>query len=636
MLKYFIAFICVNFQIIAQDSTINQLETLTVTANIIGSSLSQTARNISIIDSKTISLAPVKTLDGILQHALNVDVRTRSSAGVQADISIRGGHYDQTLIMLDGIKLNDPQTGHHSLNLPIDISNIERIEVLQGGASRVFGPSAFSGIINIISKKITKNSVMAQIGMGQYKFRDYLLSGKAILKNSYFGITGNLNSSTGYTQNTQYDKRQWSGLIGQNLKNGYVELGHSQFSNKFGASNFYSPKFYNQYEEVASTVSTFKLINSLSKSLSSTFLASYRIHTDVYDFDNYRNISGKLGSVNFHKTNVLDVEYKVKKISKIGTFGAGLEYRSEAVLSNRLGETLTKTIAIPNRENVFYTKSKSRNNSSAFIEYNKLYKKIKISTGSLLNYNSQFGAAIYPGFDISYLANNSLTPYASVNKSLRYPTFTELYLVGSTVVGDPNLKPEKAISYETGLKNTFKYLSGSVSIFYNKTTDAIDKIKRPDKPVPTMENIDDINMLGLEINQAMFLNKILKSKVLQKFTFSYSRLKADRKEDNFQSFYTLNYLKHKASVGLEMNILPNLNFSTWYNYKYREGNYQLDKSSPVINYKPVKLLDSRLSYHYKFLSLNIDINNITNQEYYEFGFVKQPGRWLTTGIMLKL
>jgi outer membrane cobalamin receptor len=142
----------------SQDSTAFELSELSVTANIINTEIKNTGRNITVIDRKMIEGSPVKTLEGVLQYALNVDVRSRSAFGVQADISIRGGHYDQTLILVDGIKVNDPQTGHHSLNIPVPFSMIDRIEILQGGTSRVFGPSAFSGVINIITKKINKNS----------------------------------------------------------------------------------------------------------------------------------------------------------------------------------------------------------------------------------------------------------------------------------------------------------------------------------------------------------------------------------------------------------------------------------------------------------------------------------------------
>ncbi|MDQ1088276.1 TonB-dependent receptor [Siphonobacter sp. SORGH_AS_1065] len=165
---YIVAFL-LSAHLYAQDSTKTVgLSEVTVTANLQSTDIRKTARNVTVITAQEIEKAPVKTLDGVLQYALNVDVRSRAPLGVQADVSIRGGNFDQTLILVDGVKMNDPQTGHHSLNLPFPLEMIEKIEILQGGASRVFGPSAFSGVINIITKKNQPSQVQIGAAGGQY------------------------------------------------------------------------------------------------------------------------------------------------------------------------------------------------------------------------------------------------------------------------------------------------------------------------------------------------------------------------------------------------------------------------------------------------------------------------------------
>jgi vitamin B12 transporter len=105
------------------------------------------ARIVSVITKSEIERAPVQCLNDLIRYVAGVDIRQRGPLGVQADISIRGGTYDQTLILLNGVTVNDPQTGHHNLNLPIDIESIERIEILQGPAAKSFGPNAFSGAV---------------------------------------------------------------------------------------------------------------------------------------------------------------------------------------------------------------------------------------------------------------------------------------------------------------------------------------------------------------------------------------------------------------------------------------------------------------------------------------------------------
>ncbi len=618
----------------AQDSTSISLNGILVSANIIGSDIKSSGRNVTIIDKKMIEQSPTKTIDGILQYALNVDVRSRSAMGVQADISIRGGHYDQTLILLDGVKINDPQTGHHSMNLPIPITQIERIELLQGGASRVFGPSAFSGVVNIISKKIDK-STLGFIGIaGENALRNLGIYGQTIYKEFYLAAYLDQQKSGDYIANTAFDKRIASLKAGKKYRNGHLEFSLGNLGNKFGASNFYHPKFYNQYEEVASILAITTWVHNFSNNFIGTLRLNYRKHSDLYDFDNYRN-TNKLSSVNFHQTDVYDGEWKFKLLNRFGQSAFGIEFRKESVLSNRLGENLVKNIAILDYPDIFYTKSKVRNNASGFVEHQKTWKNLTISAGSLLNYNSQFGFAFYPGADLTLKINKETVLYSSINRSLRFPTFTELYLNTSTVKADPNLKPEKALTYEIGYKYFGKVVNSNYSVFYRKTTDAIDKVKRLNVAVPTMENINDINMFGFEMSQKVDFAAFLDTKFLKSLNFNYAFLQADRKEEGFQSFYTLNYLRHKFSAGLDITLLKKLNMGIWYTFKNRKGTYQWDAVSPALQYKPIHLVDERISYTFKHARVFMDINNIFDIKFFEHGFVELPGRWISGGFSVE-
>ncbi|MBL0302872.1 MAG: TonB-dependent receptor [Cytophagaceae bacterium] len=628
-----ILLLCVNFfNAFSQDSTIHELKELTVSANIVGTEIRSTGRNITSIPKSIIEAAPVKTLDGILQYAQNVDVRSRSSFGVQADISIRGGHYDQTLILVDGVKVNDPQTGHHSLNIPLNISQIEKIEVMQGGASRVYGPNAFSGVINIITKKIDRQSAQIGIMGGQHGLFGGNISAQTIKKGLGVRINGDYGQSGGYIANTQYNKYSLGLLISKVYKNGSLDLNSGLFSNHFGASNFYHPKFSRQYEEVGSGLFSVNWNHNFSNKVSGSFIGSNRMHHDMYDFDKYRDTTLK-AFLNFHQTKVADIEYKLRYLGKNSKSAVGWAFRNEDVLSNRLGDIITDKVKIKNYEGLFYDKSKSRSNLSMFIEHQRKLKNATISAGTLLNYNSNFGYAWYPGLDIALPISGKYSVYASTNRSLRYPTFTELYLNNSTVKADPKLKPEKAWTHEIGLKYFGKNTSGTISIFYKKMEDAIDKVKRPEISVPTMENIQNINMAGVDFSYKIKLASN-PNQFLQNLTFNYAYLIADRKEENFQSFYTLNFLRHKASVGVDLLPLKNTTMAIWYTFKKREGTYQWDNTRAPEFYKPVHLIDLRLKHQFKKHSLFFDINNLLNYKYYEFGFVQQPGIWASGGIIL--
>jgi vitamin B12 transporter len=622
----------------AQDSTRTaQLTEVTVTANHQNTLLHKTARSLQIITAQQIALAPVKTLDGILQYALNVDVRSRSPLGVQADISLRGGHYDQTLVLLDGIKLNDPQTGHHSLNLPIAIEQIERIEILQGGASRVYGPSAFAGVIHIITRKYQPTGVQLGLAYGQHGLLRLHAAGQYSYKKLHSLLAGESLQSKGYSYNTAFQKKQlfWAAQLKLSPKTEFQWQAGS-ITNHFGASNFYAPTVKEQYEEVDSKILATKWLQSIGTKIKSEFTASWRRHNDLYDFNNFRTT--KPSSVNVHQTNVYDLSYITKLNSTAGTTSLGLEWRQEGVISNRLGTKLLQPIPAPTvgGQKLLYTLGKNRSNKSIYIEQWQQWGNVTAALGTLYNLNSQFGNEWYPGLDLSFGINNHQSLYFSSNRALRMPTFTEMYLNTATVKGDPNLVPEDAWTAEIGLKSQNTALKYTVAVFARHSNRAIDKIKRPELPVPTMETIGNMNSLGLEIASNLNISELLNkpNTSLKTLSFNYAYIHANKKEDNYQSFYTLNYLRHKASFGATWLLAKHLTLDSWYTYKQRTGSYQYTNNEPFIYYKPVKLIDMRMRWQADGLALFADVNNLLGKKYFEFGFVQQPGRWASLGITI--
>ncbi len=136
------------FAQVASDTTISRqvdLEQLIISAERTPVMFEQLKRSIQIITKKDIEQLPVRNITELLSYAMNTDVRNRGAFGMQADISIRGGSFDQTLVLLNGMNINDPQTGHHNMDIPVDLSSISRIEILKGPGARVFGPDAFNG-----------------------------------------------------------------------------------------------------------------------------------------------------------------------------------------------------------------------------------------------------------------------------------------------------------------------------------------------------------------------------------------------------------------------------------------------------------------------------------------------------------
>ena len=110
------------------------------------------ARQVLTLTHDDLAAAGVRTINDVLKLSAGVDVRQRGGFGIQTDISIDGGTHDQITILLNGVPLVNPQTGHNAADFPVNISDIERIEILEGAASRVMGSQAFSGAINVVTR----------------------------------------------------------------------------------------------------------------------------------------------------------------------------------------------------------------------------------------------------------------------------------------------------------------------------------------------------------------------------------------------------------------------------------------------------------------------------------------------------
>ena len=184
----------------AQNSIEKNLDEVIVSAN--RAQIEGNITSVQIISLEEIENAPVQTIEDLLEYAMNVDVRQRGGQGVQADISMRGGTFEQVLVMLNGIKLNDPQTGHHTMDLPVSLEQIERIEIITGGASRIFGNYAYTGAINIITKSEMANSV--SISGGENAFKSGGINYHTSTGNLKHNISVNQKESDGYIEGMDY------------------------------------------------------------------------------------------------------------------------------------------------------------------------------------------------------------------------------------------------------------------------------------------------------------------------------------------------------------------------------------------------------------------------------------------------
>jgi vitamin B12 transporter len=162
-------------------------------------------RIVEIIDASSIQSSPGQSFQDKIQYQSNIDISQRGQFGIQSDVSIRGGSFDQVLILQNGINLTDPQTGHHNLNIPIDPEVIYKIEILNGPAARAIGANAYSGAINIITKPRFKNQLSLSANTGAFGYMRSHIGTNLASKNTKHLLSGSYSRSDGYINNSDFE-----------------------------------------------------------------------------------------------------------------------------------------------------------------------------------------------------------------------------------------------------------------------------------------------------------------------------------------------------------------------------------------------------------------------------------------------
>ncbi|MBN2775935.1 MAG: TonB-dependent receptor [Prolixibacteraceae bacterium] len=614
-----------------------ELEEIKVSSRLVPVTFSDASRTVTVISSREIEAVPAQNIQELLEYIPGVDVRTRGGQGVQADISIRGSSFDQVMILLNGIDITDPQTGHHNLNLPVNLSQIERIEIIEGSASRVFGPNAFAGAINIITNRSGNNKIKINTTTGQHGYIDAGISGSWSSKKISQFLSAAKSSSAGYSENTDFENNTvfYKTEFGESSKIAF-QLGFSDKS--FGANSFYTPVYPDQYENTNIIFSSLKWESDNSFHFTPTVYI--RKHNDRFEL--FRNEAPEWYSThNYHQAGVYGGNLNGWFDNRFGKTAFGTSFRNEKILSNVLGNSLENPIRI-NDENKYYTKSDSRETYSVFVEHNVSTKKWNLSTGLMANHISGIsrGFQFFPGADISYQMNQNLKLYISVNKSLRVPTFTDLYYSGPTNTGNPDLKPETAISSEGGLKYNSGNFYSYFAVFHRSGKNIIDWVRLENEEIWHTENYTKLNSAGFEIGFGFFPGKVSGKKTfIYQIKGGYLYNSLSKNNDKYISKYVLDNLKHKFNLSVTHYVFQHLQASWFLNFQDRNGSYtEYDNGSygSEKEYKPFALIDMKLNYKFREIDFFINISNIFKIEYVDFGNIDQPGRWIKAGLNLDI
>jgi|GEM_PF-3022 len=618
-------------QLQASDSLRVELNTLQVSAPA-KKMYSELGRVVHSIDKKQIQAMPVSSIDQLLETITSVDIRNRGVGGTQADISIRGGSFDQVLVLLNGVNITDPQTGHHNLNVPLDLADVERIELLQGTSARLLGPNAFSGALNIVTASKTGKKVNAHLTAGSFETFSQSVSASVGTEKLSLFATASRNTSEGYRDNTDYKTTNaFAHAQYRTKKAGEFGLQLAAQDKDFGANSFYSLAHPNQFEHTETQFAAFDW-NIQLNALKLSAQAYNRTHYDRFEL--YRDMVGatiKYKAHNYHLTNTTGAKVLGALNTNMGKFSLTFEQRREHILSNVLGDSLKNPVENSREDSIFFIKSKTRNISNVAFDYSLFLNQFYVSAGAALSHSNDFGLQPTWGIDFGYELSKYARLFASANSAVRLPTFTDLFYNGTTFLGNPELQPEKSTSIELGAKYQKNRFKADATVFYNMGRDIIDWVLPASGAQSQSKNLTSLNTKGIEFSA----NYSPKSTIFQNLSFSYAFIDLDKEATDYDSRYALDYLRHKMTASLKHKVYKHIHATWQASYNDRNGTYT-NINKQMVDYKPFALLNLRLEAPSKQFTVYIDANNITDTQFVDFGGLTQPGFNLLAGFRFHL
>lgn len=586
------------------DTTSQKLDEIVIQENRIQIPFSKQSRNISLVDRQQIETTPARSLQEVLSFVPGVDVRQRGVTGVQADIGIRGGSFEQTLMLLNGIKLSDPQTGHHMLNIPVPLVNIDRVEVLKGPASRIFGQNAYTGAVNVITSLSDARSLRLQGYAGDFGMKGINFAGSLPVGQYRQNLAISYDDSDGHQYNSDYKVSNifYEGGVDINEHNSI--RGMVAYTDRtFGANGFYTSAFPDQWESIQTSLA----------SLSHTFSDDrFFLNTRTYwrrNADEYRLRRNEPAFYqNNHTSDVFAIETNGTYKSKLGTTGFGIEGRKESIESTNLGDHERKLFGV-------------------FLEQLvNLGNKTDIRAGLYSNYYSEYGWKHFPGMEVGFQASSSIRLYSGIGSSYRIPTYTDLYYRGPTNIGNENLVPEQAFSFEFGGKWAKDNWRAEL-VYFNRSSENLIEWTRTSSSQPWQpQNFNEVVFNGVEASAYYRINPTGRTFQFRELMLSYNYIDANFIETpGLESRYALTALKNQVIGG----ILIGLGKKTEWNTKMR----YIER----ISQDPYFVLDMRVDYNrLGKLGFFAEASNITDTDYIEAGTVQMPRRWFRAGFMVNL
>ncbi|WP_229741276.1 TonB-dependent receptor plug domain-containing protein [Silvibacterium dinghuense] len=414
-----------------------------------------------------------ETAEDALRTDPSTFIEQRGAGGAQSDITIRGASFEQTLVLLNGLRIDDAQSSHHNLDLPVPLEAMRSVEVLHGAGSTLYGSDALGGVVNFITATPTEDSLTLRAGAGSFGGNEESAIATAAGHRWSEIATGARNFSTGFMPDRDYrnenasNESRWSSALGT------TDILLAGSDRAFGADNFYG--LYNSWERTKGWFASAQ--QQLGENTSAAF--GYRRHTD--NFILLRNDPA------YYANNHIDTSWQavVRRQQPLGHEGGlfyGLDAEGDSIDSNNLGHH-------------------ARNQGAGYADLD-LHSTRRWSLSAGLREEVLSGGArsvTSPDLAGSFWVAPKVKIRASGGYGFRLPTYTDLYYSDPTTNGDPNLKPESAWSGDTGVDwfpNT--RTTASMTLFYSRQHDAIDYVRANDTEKWQATNLNGLRYAGVE------------------------------------------------------------------------------------------------------------------------------------------
>lgn len=491
-------------------------ETIVVTGHYEPVPLADADRTVSVIEVPAERLL-FRSFPDLLALIPSVDLRQRAGAGVQSDLSIRGSTFGQTLVLLNGIRINDVQSGHHNMDIPVPLDSVDRIEVLRGSGSTLYGSDAVGGVVNVITRKPEASEFRIGAGFGNFGVNQQHATATLMSDRVSQHFTFSRDFSTGFAPDRDYRNLSLVSDTFLTTKLGTTEILLAHNDKPYGADQFYGN--YNSWER---TKTWYASVRQPLGEKTETFFA-FRRHTDLFVL--YRDRPQVFTNRHLGESYNGGIRRRETLTNNI-TLNYGGEGFHDYIDSNNLGVHSRSRAAV-------YTGLDVR-----------ALNRFSFTIGAREEVYRKWSAQFSPTAAAGVWLNSHFKLRASASRAFRMPTYTDLYYHDPANLGSPGLRPEKAWSYEGGLTwNANGRWKGDVTYFERLERDGIDYVRYSPTDLWRATNFQSLHFRGVE---ATVDARLPKQQVLG-FNYTYLNGAQDLLQGT-QSRYVFNYPSNTAIV----------------------------------------------------------------------------------------